>query len=174
MTDRSVRTGAALAVGVVVLILMAVVGMKAAFKPLPGAVSSDNAPCSASEMDYKKEIFRKEITVSVYNAGGKKGLAGDTLDRLEANNFRPGELANAPDEEPVDGVEVRTTDATSEAAKLVALNLGTDVKIIQVDEDYGPGIDVFVGKGFNGELPRNPPHSVKLAKPVGTCVSVKQ
>ena len=174
LMERGARTAAVLVGAAVVLVLMAVIGMKTAFKPLPSEVSDDTAPCSASEMDYKTEVFRKEITVSVYNAGGKKGLAGDTLDRLEANNFRPGELANAPDEEPVDGVEVRTTDATSESAKLVALNLGTDVKIVQVDEDYGPGIDVFVGKGFNGDLPRNPPHSVKLAEPVGTCVNVEQ
>lgn len=174
MESRQVRTAVALVGGVAVLLLMLFVGMKAAFKPLPVSASGGGSSCSKSEMDYKTEVFRKEITVSVYNAGGKKGLAGDTLDRLEANFFKPGELGNAPDGETIDGVEVRTTDPTSESAKLVALNLGTDVKVVQTDDDLGPGVDVFVGKGYDGHLNPKAPRSVKLAKPVGTCVSVKQ
>ena len=147
-------------------------GVNALTEPLPKFDAQDGNKCSESEITRKTEVRRKEITVSVYNAGARKGFAGKTQERLEAAGFKVGELGNAPKGVKLKQSVVYTTSSELAPARLVALSLGPKVKVERTDEDYGPGVDAFIGseqRRLNGKAPRK----IKLDAPDETCIKVK-
>ena len=66
-------------------------------------------------------LQRGEVQVSVFNAGTRNGLAGQTLDTLEAAGFRAGDAGNAPSSAEVRRALVWTTQPNDYSARLVAL-----------------------------------------------------
>ena len=170
MTGRRLTTGITLVVLVIVLGGMAVYGVKAALAPLPGK-SSSKQPCSQTEKQIKKVLKRGEVQVSVFNAGTRNGLAGQTLDQVEGAGFIPGNAGNAPRSAQVRRAVVWTTQPDDPSAKLVAMALGRGTRIEVTRTDLGPGVDVLVGNKFRG-LARKAPRQIRLPKPVETCVQV--
>jgi hypothetical protein len=169
---RHLTTTVTLVAAGLVLAGMAAWGIAAATKPLPPLGSDDPTTCSKDEVSRQTYVTRKQVTVSVYNAGARKGFANLTLERLEEKGFNPGSVGNAPEGADVSRAKVLTTTPDDAAAQLVAQTLGTDVPVEVTDEDLGPGIDVFVGPKQRGLNPHAPTR-VKLAHPIETCVPVK-
>lgn len=168
-TSRSVIT---LVVATLVFLGMGWFGITQASKPLPQFTTDDGrAQCSESEITRTTVVRRKDVAVSVYNAGARKGFAGKTLERLEYAGFRVGALGNAPDGEELQHSVVFTTSDELAPARLVAAALGRKVEVRQTDEEYGPGVDVFVGSKQRG-LVKKAPRKMKLDTPVETCVQV--
>lgn len=170
MSGRRATTAVTLAVMMVVLAAMAVYGFKAATAPLPGSGDTKKT-CSQTETAVKTTLSRKEVQVSVYNAGKRAGLAAGTLDKVESAGFRGGNSGNAPEDAKVRRAAVWTTKPNDPAAKLVALAFGRKTPIVVTKTDLGPGIDVLVGDRFRG-LDRSAPKKIKLPAPVSTCVEV--
>lgn len=171
-THRQLATGATLAGLSLLLVVMAVWGYHAATAPFEDAGPALSGPsCSPEEQTVQRYLHRRDITVSVFNAGGRKGLAQSTMDRLEHAGFRPGEVGNA--KTAVEYAVVHTTRSNDQAAELVAQMLGGDARVEQTEENYGPGVDVFVGQGFK-RLDRSTPRRVKLDQPIVTCIPVGQ
>lgn len=170
MTGRRLTTGITLVVLVIVLGGMAVYGVKSALAPLPGG-SSSKKPCSEAEKQVKDFLKRGEVQVSVFNAGSRSGLAGQTLDKLEAAGFKAGNAGNAPGSAQVRRAVVWTTQPNDYSARLVAASLGRGTRIEVTETDLGPGIDVLVGNKFRG-LDRKAPQQVRLPKPISTCIQV--
>lgn len=170
LADRRRTSAVTLGVFAVVLVVMAVWGYQAATAPFDDLVSStsDGPECAPEDQAVIRVIRRAEVTVSVYNAGERTGRAQSTLDLLEAAGFRPGAIGNAPDDVEVTYAEVRTTREDNPAAQLVAAAFGAKAKIVVVDEDYGPGIDVFIGDKFS-RLKVNAPTKVSLPEPETIC-----
>lgn len=154
----------------VVVVIMAVWGYQALTAPIDDLVSSssDGPTCAPEDQSVIRVVRRGEVTVSVYNTGKRTGRAQDALDLLEAAGFKPGAVGNAPDGLKVPRAEVRTTRKDNPAARLVAAAFGKDTKIVVIDEDYGPGIDVFIGDKFI-KLKASAPTKVSLPKPQTTC-----
>jgi hypothetical protein len=172
MTARRLTTAATLLVLLVVLGVMAVYGFKAATAPLPGGRSgAAKQDCTAAEKNVKTSISRAEVQVSVFNASGRSGLAGKTLESVERAGFKAGNAGNAPRNAQVRVAEVWTTEQDDPAARLVALAFGRRTKVVVTDTDLGPGIDVLVGNRFQS-LNRKAPKKLKLPAPVETCVEV--
>ncbi len=171
MSARRITTAVTLAVLLVVVGAMAVYGFKAATAPLPGGSSADPT-CSPVETDVKEFITRPEVQVSVFNASKRSGLAGSTLDKVEAAGFRAGNAGNAPTDAKVPRVVVWTTKKDDTAAQLVALAFGKRTEVVVTENDLGPGVDVLVGNRFKG-LDRKAPKRLKLPVPVETCVAVQ-
>jgi hypothetical protein len=169
---RPVSTVVTLVAAGVVLIVMAAWGISAATKPLPPLGGDDSTTCSKDEISRQVYVTRKQVTVSVYNAGARKGFANLTLQRLESLGFNPGSVGNAPEGTTVTKAKVVTTQTDDAAASLVAQTLGKDTPVEVTDEDLGPGIDVFVGPKQRGLNPAAP-LKVKLAHPIESCVPVK-
>ena len=168
MNARRITTSVTLVVLVVVLAAMAAYGYKSATAPLPSSPTS--APtCSSAGNQVQRFLARSQVQVSVFNAGGRSGLASSSLDQLEALGFRPGNAGNAP--ENVRRAEVWTTQEDDSAAQLVARSLGRRTPVRVTEQDLGPGVDVLVGRRFGGPDPRAP-RRIKLAAPVKTCVEV--
>ncbi len=170
---RTITSVLTLLTATAVLVGMGWIGVTSATAPLPkfdGARSTSK--CSDSEITRKLTVSRKEVMVSVFNAGAPKGFAGKTQDRLEKAGFRVGELGNAPAGVKYKFSVVMTTSAEKGPARLVAAALGPRTKVQETDEDYGPGVDVFVGSKQGG-LRAEAPRKIKLDSPKETCVRVK-
>jgi hypothetical protein len=170
MSGRRLTTGITLVLLLVVLGAMAAYGIKSALAPLPGGKATSTS-CSGTEKEVKKSLSRGEVQVSVFNAGTRSGLAGATLDQIEAAGFLPGNAGNAPRSAQVRRAVVWTTQPNDSSARLVALALGRGTQIEVTQTDLGPGVDVLVGNKFRG-LDKKAPKQVRLPKPVETCVKV--
>src|SRR5918995_2235427 len=146
---RRLTTGITLVVLVLVLAGMAVYGFQSALAPLPDGTSSDPT-CSETEQEVQKFLRRGEVQVSVFNAGNKSGLAGRTLEKVEAAGFTAGNSGNAPGSAGVRRAVVWTTQPNDTSARLVALAFGKRTRVEVTETDLGPGIDVIVGNRFKG------------------------
>ncbi len=170
MTGRRITTAVTLLVLMGVLAGMAVYGFKSLTSPLPGSAATKKT-CTGAEKQVEEYLKRSEVQVSVYNAGKREGLAGSTLDQVEAAGFRAGNAGNAPKSAEVSRAVVWTTKPNDPAAALVAKAFGKRTLVEVTDTDLGPGVDVLVGDKFKGLAP-NAPRRIKLAAPVETCVPV--
>jgi hypothetical protein len=149
MTGRRTVTLITLLVLVALLAVGGYLGWKALSSPLPGDQDPPEPTCAAGLA--KGDVVRsRDVTVSVYNAGTRTGLAGDTQHQLVARGFIAGELGNAPqDVADVAFVRILTTNKADPAAQLVALQFGKGTKVVAAP-DLGPGIEVVVGDRFSG------------------------
>lgn len=169
IANRRLTSAVTVGVTAVLLVVMAVWGYQAATAPIDSLVSSSpEETCAPEDQTIIRVVRRGEVTVSVYNTGERSGRAQDTLDLLEAAGFKPGAVGNAPEDLDVARAEVRTTRKDNPAARLVAAAFGKDTKVVVVDEDYGPGIDVFIGDEFT-KLKASAPTKVNLPNPQTSC-----
>lgn len=94
----------------------------------------------------------KDITVNVYNATTRTGLAQRTADELEKRGFTIGEVDNAP---PEFDKKVKASGlllGSEEAYRNHALSvLGTQVKGAETrtDDRKGKDVDLVIGDGFD-------------------------
>lgn len=131
----------------------AYIGWRSLAAPLPG----DDEPKRAERPRCNDGVARGDVvtpgdvTVSVYNAGSRSGLADQTRSELAARGFIPGDVGNAPtDLEGVRFVRVLAPNEKSPTARLVALQFGANTLVQPVKEDLGPGVEVIVGDDFDG------------------------
>lgn len=172
MTGRHLTTGITLCCLVVVLVVMAVWGYHSLTQPVPSLSSQQSSKCTKAEISVQRYVHRKDVTVSVFNAGAPSGTAGNTLARLENLGFQPGAVANAPKGVHVKGIVVFTTASHKAGAKLVARVLGKHVRVRPGKHEFGPGVDVFIATG-KVHPDKKAPKKLKLAHPIKTCVRVK-
>lgn len=140
----AVRTTITLTSVGVLLVLAGLWGWQAATDPLPAKV--DTAICVPTAIAAGEKVFPEQVTVSVYNAGDREGLAGRTMQLLTDAGFAEGQSGNTPRAE-VGTVAIWTDEPDSPAVQLVASRLGRHVDI-EEREGPGAGIDVIVGDGF--------------------------
>jgi LytR cell envelope-related transcriptional attenuator len=138
---RSAITLAALGL----LLLIAIVwGWNAATEPLPAKV--DTPVCTDRSIAAGEKVFPQDVTVSVYNAGTREGLAGRVMQTLHDDGFAEGSSGNTSTAR-VDAVAIWTTEPSSPAVLLVASRFNDQVDI-QRREGIGAGVTVVVGDGF--------------------------
>lgn len=147
------------AVTMVVLIGLLVAGAwygwQSMSAPLPGrddeAEETPTAPTCPGAVAKGDIVSADDITVSVYNAGSRSGLADQTLTEMAGRGFNRGEVGNAPSEfEGVRFVRVLAQAKRDPVARLVALQFGRDTLVQPVGDDLGPGVEVIVGDDFAG------------------------
>jgi hypothetical protein len=137
---------------VALLVVGGVVGYKALVAPIPDASGNTPHPHPCRHKFSKGDLIRaKDVTVSVYNAGSRSGLAGQTLDELAARGFIKGRVGNAPDRfSGVRYVRVLARSRNDPVARLVAMQFGPHTLIQAVKRNQGPGVEVVVGNAFTG------------------------
>jgi len=169
MGRRHLTTAITLLVLLAILGLGAVLGTKSLFAPLPSSAPSPSPSpsCSPSTVGKGGLLTTRQVTVSVYNAGTRPGLAGDTQKLLAKRGFAKGALGNAPTGHKVRFVQVWTTVKNDAAAKLVAAQFGPKTYVKVVKQELGDGIDVLVGDRFKGLV--KAPRSVKVKKSTAVC-----
>lgn len=169
--NRRISTVITLSVLVLLLVIGAVVGLQSLFAPVDDDLTlSPNAPtCTPQQVEAGRRITSEEITVSVFNASDRSGLASETLDALAERGFALGDVGNAPADADVPVIQVWTDDKDDIAAKLVARQFGRGT-VIKEAEDLGQGVDVVVGERFRGLVPA--PRSLRSRGTQEVCVPV--
>jgi hypothetical protein len=141
---QGARSGVTLAALAVLLVLAAAWGWNAATEPLPAKV--DTPVCTTQTVDKGEKVFPQDVTVSVYNAGTREGLAGRVMQALTDDGFAEGDSGNTSAGK-VDTVQIWTTEPTNPAVRLVASHFGDHVDVERRD-GIGAGVTVVVGDGF--------------------------
>lgn len=129
---------------------------------------NDPPPCSEWTAKAGSKLYPDQVTVSVYNAGTRGGLAGRTLQALGDQGFAEGEQNNLDrdDKTKVKTVQIWASSPDDPAAGLVASYLGDDVEIVERVGDV-PGILVLVGDGFGGVVDGR--KQIKVAQDTVVC-----
>lgn len=151
MSRRVITSAVTMIVLIGLLVGGAVWGWRSLFAPLPEDVTTTVEPqptCATETVGPNEKLRSNQVRVSVFNAGSRSGLAGQTLDALVKRGFRPGDIGNAPDDLKVRKVQVWSSVKGDPRARLVARQFGKKVKVRFSDEDLGAGVDVIVGDRF--------------------------
>lgn len=98
-----------------------------------------------------------EVTVNVYNATGRTGLAGNTAKLVKDRGFVVGTVANDPTSRKTPAVaEVRHGPAGAAAAKLVASVMPSGTKVV-ADKRKDTTVDIALGTKFKTLKPAAAP-----------------
>jgi hypothetical protein len=149
--DRRSLSALTLLVLTGVLVVFLLVGWNQLSAPGPWDEGSASDADECAEGLRKGDLVRtSDITVSVYNAGTRAGLANRTQEELLARGFLPGDTGNAPDDVgQVRRVVVLAPREDDPAAVLTARQFGPKTKVRE-HEDVGAGVEVVVGDRYQG------------------------
>ncbi len=128
-----------------VLLLMATWGWAQLTEPFPE--KSEPPTCVNRVVAAGEKVFADQVTVSVFNASERNGLAGRTALEFTDAGFGVGDTGNAPPRTRVGAVEIWTESPKAPDVALVASRLGKAVRIERRDP-LGVGVTVVVGDGF--------------------------
>ena len=142
-----IRSAATMLVLVVLMLIGVAWAWSAVTEPFPE--DEEVATCDLVSVDKGQKVYPDQVTVSVLNAGNEEGLANRTMAALVKAALVEGDLANAPKDADVSGVEVWTDDLQNPAVILVASYLGKNAKVVERDPPL-PGVNVVVGDDFRG------------------------
>ena len=93
-----------------------------------------------------------DVTVNVYNATNRAGLAADVATDLRTRGFMVKTVANDPKRAQLTGPgELRYGQLGAKGAELVAAHVGTFER--EVDERERPSVDVVLGQAFDSLVP---------------------
>lgn len=146
------------------LLVAAVWGWAALTEPLPE--KAEPPVCVERSFEAGDRVSRGDVTVSVWNASDRNGLAGLTMELLTDAGFAPGDEGDAPKDARVGRAQIWTElPRRHPAVRLVAGQLG-DVRVVRRETDAA-GVLVVVGSGFQ-ELTRGP-RAVKVSRAVEVC-----
>lgn len=174
MASSRVVPGLTLAVLVALLVIGSVVGWKSLTAPVAeeeGGTTETSAGTPAegcAEVAAGETVRVGDVQVSVFNAGTRRGLAGQVQEDLVERGFQAGEVANAPAAlRQVSSVAVYAGAADDPAALLVARHVGAQAPVAVSSDPLGPGVDVVVGDGYD-QLATDAPAEL-VAEVAGGC-----
>ena len=139
-----------------------------------GVVVADDAPSRTSdaedllpdELQPGDRVSAPKVTVSVFNASDRVGLAESTMSAFEDQGFGAGDVGNAPKDAVVHYAQIWTEDRHDPAVRLVASRLGPHASIV-AKKHGGPGVIVMVGPDFQTLVQGK--QSTKVTEPVTVC-----
>jgi hypothetical protein len=159
-----VKTLLTLGVLAVLLVVGVAWGWSAVTSPFPQKAKAK--VCVTTHLHPGDRLAPPRVTVSVFNASQRVGLADRTLAAFEAQGFGPGKVGNAPKGSVVRYAQIWTKTPHSPDVLLVRSRLGPKAHVITKDGP-GPGVTVMVGAGFDKVLRGAP--SVKVTKATTIC-----
>jgi hypothetical protein len=157
------RSGLTLAVLAALVVLGGLWGWSALTQPFPGRTQPPK--CLPTTVQEGQRVFPEQVTVSVYNASERNGLAGSTMAEFANAGFAEGSTGNAPPKAQVVRAQIWTTTPESPDVRLVAGHLGP-ARIVRKDGP-GVGVTVLVGPRYEGLV--KGPRSVRAAKETEIC-----
>ena len=139
------RTLLTLGVLGVLVLFGATWGWSAVTAPFPK--SAPQKLCIATPVRPGERVSAPRVTVSVYNASQRAGLAEATISAFENQGFAAGNVGNAPKGSVVPFAQIWTTHPKNPAVLLVASRLGPQAHVV-AKQYGGPGVVVVVGDSF--------------------------
>lgn len=164
MTDRT-RSAFTLGVLSLLVVVAAFWGWGAATAPLP-----DSGPppvCVDTRIRAGQQVTTGQVVVSVYNASGRSGVAGNTMNRLTNRGFVAGSTGNAPSDTDFRGVRIYATERKNPAVRLVRRQF-QQARVVE-GPALGPGVVVVVGNGPS-PLVRNKNRVATLNSAIDTTI----
>jgi hypothetical protein len=154
---------------VVIAIVLFVVGLFVGFKLLTAnADTFDAAPtCENRTVAEGKKLTSNLVTVNVYNASQRAGLANRVGINLQRRGFLAGTVANSTSEVKPDAVAILTDDRDDPRVKLVAQQF-EGVEYSEPDIKIADGVTVVVGDGYK-ELVKAP-REIESDRAVTVCI----
>lgn len=112
------------------------------------ADNSQAAPPTTSSSTTSCELAPKDVTVNVYNATNRDGLAARVSQALRERGFVVKTVANDPKRAELTGLgELRYGKVGAAGAELVDAHVGSFAR--KVDERARPSVDVVLGPTFD-------------------------
>ena len=150
-----------------------VLGLVAGFQMLiakpgepPPAPTCENKTVAAG-----RELTSNLVTVNVFNASNRSGLANRVNINLQRNGFLGGEIGNDLSEAKPAPVTILTNDRDDPRVKLVAAQFRNKVAYAVPDITVKEGVVIVIGDDFS-KLKSKPPSSVVADRDVTTCVPI--
>jgi hypothetical protein len=159
-----IKTVLTLAVLAVLVLVGVVWGWSAMTTPFPHTAAPKD--CYPTQLQAGDRVSAPEVTVSVYNASERVGLAERTMSAFEDQGFGAGKVGNAAKGTTVLYAQIWTQDRTNPAVRLVASRLGRRAHIID-HAPKGTGVTVMVGPQFLKLVQGR--QSVKVTEPTTIC-----
>lgn len=111
------------------------------------------------------------VTVNVFNASARSGLANRALIDLQANGFRGGQIGNSQSATDPNRVAILTNDPDDPRVKLVAAQFKDKVELAPADLTVEDGVIVVVGDNYRG-LKDEATTTVESDRRLDVCVPV--
>ena len=159
--------GSTLFVAVAVFVVAVFVG----FKLLTASADTfDAAPtCEDRTVAEGEELTSNLVTVNVFNASQRAGLANRVSINLQRRGFLGGTVANSTSEVKPDGVAVLTDDRDDPRVELVAAQF-EDVEYAEPDIRAADGVTVVIGDGYKDLVDAE--REVESDREITVCVPV--
>lgn len=159
-----VKTVLTLAVLAVLVLVGVAWGWSSMTTPFPHTAAPK--VCYPTRLEAGDRVSAPKVTVSVYNASERSGLAERTMSGFEDQGFGSGDVGNAPKGTSVLYAQIWTEDRHNPAVRLVASRLGARAHIIE-RKPKGPGVTVMVGPAFTKLVQGK--QSTKVGEPTTIC-----
>ena len=140
-----VKTALTLAVLAVLLLLGVTWGWSSLTHPFPHQEATKT--CYPTEVKSGDRVAPPDVTVSVFNASDRGGLAERTMSAFQDQGFGKGDVGNAPKKAVVHYAQIWTQDRKNPAVKLVKSRLGPNAAVV-TKKHSGAGVVVMVGPLF--------------------------
>lgn len=160
---QAARSGLTLVVLAVLVVLAGLWGWSALTQPFPGKTTPPK--CLSTTVQEGEKVFPGQVTVSVFNASDRNGLAGSTMAEFADAGFGEGSTGNAPSKARVVRAQIWTSTPKNPDVRLVARYLGPS-RVIRRDAP-GVGVTVLVGAHYEGLV--KGPASVRAKKETEVC-----
>jgi hypothetical protein len=134
-----------LTLAVLAVLVLVVWGWSALTHPFPHTAAPK--VCYPTSLQPGDRVSAPKVTVSVFNASERSGLAERTMSSFEDQGFGSGSVGNAPKGTVVVYAQVWTEDRHNPAVRLVISRLGPRAHVIE-HKPKGPGVTVLVGPKF--------------------------
>ena len=142
---RALRSTLTLVFLVAVLLGAGLWGWGALTAPLPRA--DDLPPCEDTLVPAGTRVYPDQVSVSVFNASSRTGLAARTMGLFTDAGFAEGDRGDAPRGTTVARAQIWASDPANPAVRLVRSHLGEDTPVV-AGEELGVGVVVIVGEDF--------------------------
>jgi hypothetical protein len=159
-----VKTLLTLTVLAVLLLVGVTWGWASLTTPFPHRAAT--LTCYPIELQPGDRVSAPKVTVSVFNASDRVGLAERTLSAFEAQGFGPGDVGNAPKGVVVHYAQIWAKDRQDPAVQLVSSRLGPHASIVSRTH-AGAGVVVMVGPLFEKLVEGR--QSTKVTEPTTIC-----
>ena len=144
-------------------------GLFVGFKLLTASADTfDEAPtCEDRTIAEGEKLTSNLVTVNVYNASQRAGLANRVGINLQRRGFLAGTVANSTSEVKPGAVAILTDDRDDPRVKLVAQQFGT-VEFAEPDINAPEGVTVIVGDDYRDLV--DAPRDIESDRTITACV----
>lgn len=129
--------------------------------------------CADRTVNAGEKLTSNLVTVNVFNASRRAGLANRVTINLQRNGFLGGQIGNSTSAAKPRRVAILTNDRNDPRVKLVAAQFRDEITYVKPDITVDSGVIVIVGDDYSG-LEKKATSSITAGQAVTMCVPTVQ